>query len=366
MANDEEKTQAPSSRKIAKAREEGNVAKSPEVVGLFGLIIGLALIFLLFSYWLEGCKKVYIQVMQFFNHQMGVEETLNLLFSLALQGGLLVLPILLALMLGGIVGNISQFGLLFAPKVIMPKLSKINPITGIKNVISLKKMLEGLLITLKVLLAFGIGFLVFIGFFDEIPSMSRLDIFGQMVWFKNKALLLIGVLLALFAFLALVDFLIKKRQYIKSLKMSKKEVKDEHKQQEGSPEIKQKIRQMQMKMAMNRMMKNIPSASVVVTNPTHYAVALRFSKEDRDRFGVPIVVAKGIDHLAIRIKSIARENEIEVIENPPLARELYARIEVDHPIEDDLFAAVAALLKEVIRLEQLQGKNRFAFLNSDF
>ncbi|WP_027326935.1 flagellar biosynthesis protein FlhB [Helicobacter pametensis] len=362
MAADEEKTEAPSARKIAKAREEGNVAKSPEVVGFLGLIVGLALIFLLFTYWLEGSQRVYREVMHLVNHELSVQDALNLFLSLTYQTFLLIAPIFLALIIGGILGNVLQFGLLFAPKTIIPKFSKINPIKGIKNVISLRKLIEGFFITFKVLLAFSVGFLVFVSFLDEIPMMSKTDVFGQMVWFKNKALLLIGILLVLFAVLSLIDFLIKKYQYTKSLKMSKKEVKDEHKQQEGSPEIKQKIRQMQLKAAMNRMMKNIPSASVVVTNPTHYAVALRFSKEDKDRFGVPIVVAKGIDHLAIRIKSIAREHEIQVIENPPLARELYARIEVEHPIEDDLFVAVATLLKEVIRLEQLQGKkNRFEF-----
>lgn len=362
MAQDEEKTEAPSSRKIAKAREEGNVAKSPEVVGFLGLIVGIALMFLLFSYWLDGAQKTYVEVIKFVNHELSLNDVLNLCFSLMWQSLLLIAPIFLALVIGGIAGNISQFGLLFAPKAIMPKLSKINPITGIKNVISLKKLLEGLFITLKVLLAFSLGFFIFLTFLDEIPAMSRLDVYAQMVWFRDRALFLIGALLVLFAFLALADFMIKRYQYIKSLRMSKKEVKDEHKQQEGSPEVKQKIRQMQLKAAMNRMMKNIPSASVVVTNPTHYAVALRFSKEDKDKFGVPIVVAKGIDHLALRIKSIAREHEIQIIENPPLARELYARIEIDHPIEDDMFVAVATLLKEVIRLEQLQGKNnRFEF-----
>lgn len=362
MANDEEKTEAPSSRKIAKAREEGNVAKSPEVVGLLGLVIGISLVFLLFPYWLEGCQKVYVQVLQFFAQEMSIEDGLNLGFSLLIQVFLLVSPIFLGLIIGGVLGNIGQFGFLFAPKVIIPKLSKINPITGIKNVFSLKKVVEGMFITFKVLLAFGVGLGVFFSFLNEIVEVSHLNLFNQMVWFKSKALILIGALLVLFVVLAIIDFMIKKHQYTKSLKMSKKEVKDEHKQQEGSPEIKQKIRQMQFKISMSRMMQNIPTASVVVTNPTHYAVALRFDREDRERFGVPVVVAKGIDHLALRIKSIARENEIQVIENPPLARELYARIEVDMPIEDDMFVAVAALLKEVIRLESLQGKkNRFNF-----
>ncbi|ANV98128.1 flagellar biosynthesis protein FlhB [Helicobacter enhydrae] len=362
MANDEEKTEAPSSRKIAKAREEGNVAKSPEVTGFVGLIAGIAMIFLLFSFWVEHFQAIYIQVLAFLRQELNVVDVLNLGFALLWQMFLLVMPMFLALMLVGVLGNVLQFGFLFAPKAIMPKLSKINPITGLKNVFSLKKLLEGLMITLKVLLTFGIGLAVFVLFLSELSKVSRLNIFNQMIWFKEKALILIGVLLVLFAILALVDLMIKRYQYTKSLKMSKKEVKDEHKQQEGSPEIKQKIRQMQMKVAMSRMMQNIPSASVVVTNPTHYAVALRFDAQDREKFGVPVVVAKGIDHLAIRIKTIAREHEIQVIENPPLARELYARIEVDMPIEDDLFAAVAALLREVIRLESLQGKaNRFKF-----
>lgn len=362
MADEEEKTEAPSSRKIAKAREEGNVAKSPEVTGFLGLVIGLALIFLLFNYWVEGCLKIYYQMMHLPNREMSVEDSLNLGFSLVLELFKMIAPMFLGLVIGGIAGNVGQFGFLFSPKAISPKFSKLNPITGLKNVFSLKKVLEGLMITFKVLLSFGVGVAVFLGFWGELPTMSRLNLFDQMLWLRDKALVLIGVLLVVFAILAMADFMIKKYQYTKSLKMSKKEVKDEHKQQEGSPEIKQKIRQMQMKVAMSRMMKNIPSASVVVTNPTHYAVAIRFAKEDRDRFGVPVVVAKGIDHLAIRIKAIARENEIQIIENPPLARELYARVEVDTPISDDMFAAVAALLKEVIRLEALQGKkNRFIF-----
>lgn len=362
MAEDEEKTEAPSSRKIAKAREEGNVAKSPEITGFLGLVIGLAMIFLLFNYWVDGCSRVYQQIMQFLNREMSAEDSLNLAFALMIEIFKMIAPIFLGLMIGGIAGNVGQFGFLFSPKAISPKFSKINPINGLKNVFSLKKVLEGLMITFKVLLSFGVGAVVFVGFWGELPTMSRLNIFDQMIWFRDKALILIGILLVVFAILAMADFMIKKYQYTKSLKMSKKEVKDEHKQQEGSPEIKQKIRQMQMKVAMSRMMKNIPSASVVVTNPTHYAVAIRFSKEDRDRFGVPVVIAKGIDHLAMRIKAIARENEIQVIENPPLARELYARVEVDTPISDDMFAAVAALLKEVIRIESLQGKkNRFIF-----
>ncbi|RDU59690.1 EscU/YscU/HrcU family type III secretion system export apparatus switch protein, partial [Helicobacter sp. MIT 14-3879] len=141
--------------------------------------------------------------------------------------------------------------------------------------------------------------------------------------------------------------------YIKSLRMSKQEVKDEFKQQEGNQEIKAKIRQIMMKNAMNKMMSAIPTANVVVTNPTHYAVALRF---DNDKEAAPVVVAKGIDHLAIRIKGIARENEILIVENPPLARELYRLVDVDRMIPPELFNAVVELFQYVAILERKRGR----------
>ena len=137
-----------------------------------------------------------------------------------------------------------------------------------------------------------------------------------------------------------------------------KEVKDEYKQYEQSPEIKAKIRQMQQKIASNRMMQEIPSASVVITNPTHYAVALRYSEKEIEKGMPPVVVAKGIDELAIRIKGIAREYDIKIIENPPLARELYRQLDLNQAIPHDLFAAVGQVLQEVAYLESLEGKNR--------
>ena len=260
-------------------------------------------------------------------------------------------------MVTGVIANIAQFGLLLSPKAIKPKLSKINPITGIKNVISLKKLLDGFMITLKVFVAFIVGFAVFVSFFNELSSVSMSGLYGQIMWFRQKALILIGVLLILFFIMAVSDYLIKRYQYIKSLKMSIKEVKDEYKQYEQSPEIKAKIRQMQQKIASNRMMQEIPSASVVITNPTHYAVALRYGEKEIEKGMPPVVVAKGIDELAIRIKGVAREYEIRIIENPPLARELYRQLDLNQAIPHDLFAAVGQVLQEVAYLDSLEGKN---------
>ncbi|WP_104697829.1 MULTISPECIES: flagellar biosynthesis protein FlhB [unclassified Helicobacter] len=343
MADEQEKQEAPSARKIQKAREEGNVAKSPEVVAFLSFITGCFAIFAFFPFWLDKLKKIYINCLEFFLSDFSLNNIFNLSLSILWNLGLILLPIFLILMLAGIIGNIAQFGFLLTPKVIAPKLNKINPIKGFKNLFSLKKVLDGLLITLKVLIAFILGGFLILSFLQQIPNTAMLNIFSQMVWIKNKALILIAVLLVLFLVMAISDFLIKRYQYIKSLRMSKQEVKDEYKQQEGNPEIKAKIRQIMMKNTMGKMMKAIPSADVVITNPTHYAVALRFSEKDP----APVVVAKGIDHLAIKIKGIAREHNIEIVENPKLARALYSQVDLEEPIPVSLFEAVAIIFAQV-------------------
>ena len=211
-------------------------------------------------------------------------------------------------------------------------------------------------------MAFIIGFAVFVSFFDVLPSVSMGGLYAQILWFREKALMLIGVLLVLFFIMAVSDYLIKKYQYTKSLKMSIKEVKDEYKQYEQSPEIKAKIRRMQQKLAQSRMMQEIPSASVVITNPTHYAVALRYTQKEYERKMAPVVVAKGIDELAIRIKAVAREYGIRIVENPPLARAIYKQLDLNQTIPPELFGAVVQVLGEVARLDALEGKDSLSKL----
>ncbi|PAF43049.1 flagellar biosynthesis protein FlhB [Helicobacter sp. 11S03491-1] len=352
MAEEQEKTEAPSTHKIQKAREEGNVAKSPEVVGFIGLLVGLFAIFIIFPFWLKNFEGIYIQALQYTSMDFTTENIFSLLLGFLRNILMMILPIFLALVIAGILGNIAQFGFLLSTKVLTPKLNKINPINGVKNLFSLKKILDGAMITLKVFIAFMVGFFIFGGFLGELEHIALFSVFDQMLWFRNKALLLISVLLILFFVMAMADFIIKKRQYTKSLRMSKQELKDEYKQQEGNPEIRAKIRQMMLKNSMSKMMSAIPNANVVVTNPTHYAVALRFGENDP----APVVVAKGIDHLAITIKGIAREHDIEIVENPKLARELYKEVDIDEPIPRVLFEAVAIVFAQVAKIQQEKGK----------
>eukprot|EP01022_Parablepharisma_sp_SALTPOND_P014749 TRINITY_DN20347_c0_g1_i1.p1 TRINITY_DN20347_c0_g1~~TRINITY_DN20347_c0_g1_i1.p1 ORF type:complete len:215 (-),score=18.51 TRINITY_DN20347_c0_g1_i1:249-863(-) len=188
----------------------------------------------------------------------------------------------------------------------------------------------------------------------DVEELVMLPMNKQLIWFKEKAMILIAALLFVFFIIAIIDLAIKRYQYFKGLKMSKQEVKDEHKQQEGNPEVKQKIRQKMFEMAGKRMMDQVPSADVVVTNPTHYAVALRYD-QTQDR--APKVVAKGADRLALRIKEIARESLVQIVENPPLARELYKSVEVDEEVPEMMYQAVAELFAYV---QKTQNKSNMS------
>ncbi|GMB96409.1 flagellar biosynthesis protein FlhB [Helicobacter sp. NHP22-001] len=349
---EEEKTELPSAKKIEKAREEGNVAKSLEVLGFLGLVASFGGIFTFFSFWLKSFESMFRQSLQWIK----LDFTPHNLHALSLQ--LLkdilwvLLPFLLLVGLVAFLANVLQFGFLFSPKAIAPKWSKINPITGFKNLFGLKRFLDGLLITTKVFIAFLLGFVLVYSFVDELVGVAQFNYKDQLLWFKSKSLEVIASLLFLFLVASILDFMLKRRQYINSLKMTKQEVKDEYRQQEGNPEIKAKIKQLMLKNSMSKMMAAIPSANVVVTNPTHYAVALRFEEKDP----APIVVAKGVDHLAIRIKGVAREHEIEIIENPKLARQLYQDVDIDEVIPKVLFEAVAIVFAQVAHIQQMKNR----------
>lgn len=353
MADEAEKTEEPSAKKIEKAREEGNVPKSVEVVGFFGLLVGIVMIYVLFSYWVEGTASVFRQIVPFFHSELNRKDVVALAISLALEFFLLVAPIFIGLMIVGILGNVSQFGFLLSTKAIEPKFSKINPINGLKNLFSLKKLLDGALLTTKVLSAFLIGFWIFLKFMQELTTVSYFNLFDQMRWFAEKAVILAAVLLLFFMVMAAIDLAIKRRQYFKSLRMSKQEVKDEYKQMEGNPEVKRKIRQLMMRAAMKQMMQQLPTADVVVTNPTHYAVALRY---DTLKENAPRVIAKGVDFMALRIKEIAREHDIHIVENPSLARELYRTTDLDKIIPESLFLAAAEVLAYVRKISEKATK----------
>ena len=341
MADDQEKTEEPTPKKIEDARKEGNVAKSQDVSGVVTLVVGVVVLIFYMKFLIYKIADFYRYYLSFFSHQFTLNDIINLFIKSAIEVLLLLAPIALAIMLAGVIGNVAQFGFLFTTKAIMPKFSKINPISGLKNLFSTKKLFEGFKITLKVAIAFFVGFKLFLSWLDEIPKLELFDLMTQIKWLVDKSIILAFTMIGVFLVFAAIDFAYQKYSYKKSLKMSKQEIKDEMKNSEGNPEIKAKIRQIQMKMASQRMMGEIPKADVVVTNPTHYAVAIRY---DKSQDKAPKVIAKGVDHLAQKIKEIAREHDIMIVENKPLARQLYAEVEIEEEIPEKLYKAVIEVL----------------------
>lgn len=341
---EEEKTELPSDYKKQKAREEGNVGKSQEVTGFLALLFGLGIIFFTLPFVATRIKNIFIYALNFNLGEINATSALNLAVFIISESLLICAPIFAILLIAAIAGNVVQFGFLMSFKTIIPKFSKINFITGLKNMFSPKKLLDGALITLKVGIALSIGLFVFAGFLNELSSVALWNMPSQLMWLKNKALILGSILLLLFFFMSGLDFFVRRRQYINNLKMTKQEVKDEYKQLQGNPQIRARIRGLMRKMSSRKMLANVPKATVVITNPTHYAVAIRFiPNEDL----APVVIAKGTDLLAIRIKEIAREHNIPIREQKELARELYKLVDIDQYIPEQLFKAVIEVFQSI-------------------
>jgi flagellar biosynthetic protein FlhB len=261
----------------------------------------------------------------------------------------MVLPLALAVAVAGVVAALAQFGFLFTLDAIQPKFSKLDPIKGMANLFSLKKLIEGVKITFKSFTTLGVGFIFFFYFIEELPTVAMFGLGDQLDWLKDKMLVIAFVMLFIIFIFAIIDIIIVRKQYFDGLKMSKQEIKDEMKNMEGDPLVKSKIRQMQMQAARKRMMAEVPHADVVITNPTHYAVAIKY---DEQKSRAPIVVAKGMDHIAQQIKKVARENNVHIVQNPPLARSLYNEVELDKAIPESLFAAVAEVLAYVYKMNR--------------
>jgi flagellar biosynthetic protein FlhB len=349
MADDQEKTEEPTAKKIEDARKEGNVPKSQDASGVMTLFVAILAFLLLFPYMtnhLLALSKYYFSL-------LGMPLDRALMVDIAIvtikEFLLIVMPLTIAVAITGIVAAFAQFGFLFTTKAIVPDLKKIDPIKGMKNLFSMKKIIEGIKITFKSFTTLGVGFVFFFLFIVELPTVALFGLGEQMIWLKDKALIIALVMLFIIFVFAMIDVIIVRKQYFDGLKMSKQEIKDEMKNMDGDPLIKAKIRQIQMQASRKRMMAEVPHADVVITNPTHYAVAIKY---DEQKSHAPIVVAKGMDNIAQQIKKVARENNVHIVQNPPLARSLYAQVDLDRPIPSELIAAVAEVLAYVYKMNK--------------
>jgi len=291
-------------------------------------------------------NKVFIN---YFQMELSINNFHALLIEIIAFIAKIVAPLLLVAALVGVAVSYLQVGFLYTPKVLVPKFSKLNPLKGAKQMFSKRSLVEMLKSIMKIIIVVSIAYSTIKKVADKFAVLVNSSWASSLNLIGDTAYSLAMKISAVFIILGIVDFMYQKWQHEEDLKMSKEEVKQERENAEGKPEVKSKRRQKQQEMAMSRMMQDIPDASVVITNPTHFAVAIKF---DMDEMDVPIVVAKGQDELALRIREVAKENNIEIVEEKPLARALYRIVDIGEEIPLDLYQAVAEVLAYVYQLDQ--------------
>jgi len=349
-AEDEGKTEEPTEKKLREAREKGQVAKTPELSQSLVVIMGVLVIFM-FSSWIYdsilGITKYYLSSFSRFTITERVAR--NDLFTVTVEILKILTPVFIAVTLAGIAGNIVQVGFQVSTHPLKVDWSKIklDPATIMKKVLFSKQVAMNLFKSIFKVLAIGIvAYMVIYSNFEEIlktPDISLALALQNMLLTALKIVIWTSVLLLA---LSIPDYIFQKQEFIESLKMSKQEIKEELKETMGDPHLKAKLREMQRDIVMKNMIREVPGADVVVTNPTHFAIALKYEKETME---APTVIAKGADSMALRIRGIARENNVAIIENRPLAQEMYKRLEIGDIIPEDLFYAVSLVYAELYK-----------------
>ena len=342
-----EKTEEPTAKKRADARKKGQVGRSQELNTAFVLLVGFFTLKLLWDSIYLSIASYTTYVFTNLNQSVDTENIIHIFIGIIVVLAKTAFPVMFAIMLIGLAINFFQVGLTFNTESIEFKLDKLNPINGFGRIFSKRSLVELAKSFFKILV---IGFFLYRFIHEQILAMPQFMFFdlttslalvAEIIF--QMAFIVIGVIMIM----ALMDYGYQKWQTTQDLKMTKQEVKDEMKQSEGDPQIKGKIRQKQRQMAMARMMKEVPKADVIVTNPTHYAIALSYQQG----MSAPLVVAKGQDLVAQRIKEIAREARVPIIENKPLARAIYAAVQIGDAIPQELYQAVAEVLAYVYRLK---------------
>ncbi len=347
--DDAQKTEDPSDKKLARAREKGQVASSQEVKSWMVLLGGTAGIVFLAPFMAQQLRVASTRFIEM-PHAIDVDSVslqrtmIDVLTDVALASA----PLFGLLLVLALTGNVLQVGWLMAPDKIMPDLSKISLVSGAKRMFSSKALVEFLKGILKLVVVAVVAFGVTVPMLGDIELVSGVPLVETLDRIYALAIRLAAASVAVMTVIAGFDFAWQKYSFHKDMRMSKQEVKDEHKQSEGDPQVKAKIRQLRQQRARQRMMSRVPQADVVITNPTHYAVALEYKIEE---MAAPVLVAKGMDHLALRIREVAEENDVPIVENPPLARALYASVELEDQIPPEHFVAVAEVIGYVMRLK---------------
>lgn len=347
-----EKTEDATTKKLSDAREEGQVAKSTELItatSLMSLFLMLKLyIGTMGNKFLESFLTFYNKIPELAKNEFNVATANSLFVNIILSTAIIALPLFISAFVVSFIVNIFQVKWKFTTKPLRPKFDKLDPIKGIKRMLSFDKLMELLKSVLKVIV---MCYVVYDALKDEWNLLLNLyEIpLGNAITLIGTTIIDLGLKISiLFLIIGFADLFYQKMKFKKDMKMTKQEVKDEFKQSEGDPQVKGKIKAKMRESSQRRMMQALPQADVVITNPTHLAVALKY---ENDSSTAPIVIAKGADYVAGKIKEIARENKIEIVENKPLARMLYYNVDIDQEIPQELYQMVAEVLAYVYGLK---------------
>lgn len=344
-----DKTEEPTPKKKKDARKQGNIAKSAEVNKAMTFIAILVVIYMMSGSIISELQGFIVNILSGdFSMTMNDNTIRILMFKVMMSFMKIVLPISLIIMVFGILGSLIQTGLFFSMESLKPKFSKLNPLTGLKNMFSMKAIVNLIKSMVVICIMIYLGYSFMSKNFEGIIKSG--DIY--LPYMFNIVLdliksILTSITLAV-AVVAALDYGYEKFSHKKGLKMTKQEVKEEYKQMEGDPHIKGKIKQKQRQMANQRMMQAVPSSTVIVTNPTHISIAIRY---EQGKDTTPIVVAKGVDEVAFRIREIAKSHDIPIIENVPLARLIYKEVDIDQEIPEEMYKAVAEVLVAVYKIK---------------
>lgn len=349
QTDDAQKTEEPTAKKISDARKRGNVARSMEINTWLMLFAGTIIVAIVAPGLMQDIRTIALVFVER-PHQYGMEFG-NLgglmLNAISAVGIALVLPAIFLVAMA-ITTGIVQNGLVFSPKALEPKLEKFSPITGLKRYASWRQWIEFFKGLFKILIVGAVAVLLLMPEFERIDTLPTVDPAELLGLLHALVLRLMIYILGILSVIAFIDIMFQRANHRKQLRMTKQEVKDEFKQAEGDPHVKGRLRQIRMDRARQRMMQAVPEADVVVTNPTHFAVALKYKQDEME---APILVAKGQDLIAQKIREVAEANDIPIVENKPLAQTLFKNVELDQEVPTEHYKAVAEVISYVWRMQ---------------
>ncbi|WP_096084550.1 flagellar biosynthesis protein FlhB [Agaribacterium haliotis] len=348
----QEKTEEPTPKRQQKARDEGQIPRSKDLT-TFAVLIASALGLMIFgSAMAQSLMRILVHNFSLTRDRLFDQNTMFSHLGLAFDDFFWAsLPFFSVVVFAAIVGPTALGGILFSGKSLLPKFNRMDPIAGIKRMFSVRSLVELVKGIAKVSLVIAVAFLLLYLTKAELMGLAR-ETLNEAVQHALDLCLWAGIALASSTIvIAMIDVPFQLWEHKKKLRMSRQDIKDELKDSEGKPEVKSKIRQMQMQMAQNRMMSAVPEADVVITNPTHFAVALKYKPES---MSAPVLVAKGVDQIALTIRSMAKEHKIEQVESPSLARAIFHTTELEQEVPAGLYVAVAQVLAYVFQLREFR------------